>query len=48
MNYYNEIKNLIETKEINTRVRNIEENNARYVIAYIAIGCLHFAGEKSL
>ncbi len=27
MNYYNEIKSLIETKEINTKVRNIEENN---------------------
>lgn len=26
MNYYNEIKNLIDTKEINTKVRNIEEN----------------------
>ena len=27
MNYYNEIKNLIETKEINTKVRSIKENN---------------------
>lgn len=27
MDYYNEIKNLIEIKEINTKVRNLEENN---------------------
>ncbi len=27
MDYYNEIKNLIETKEINTKVRSIKENN---------------------
>ena len=27
MNYYNKIKNLIEKKEINTKVRNLQENN---------------------
>ncbi len=27
MNYYNEIKNLIEKKEINTKLRNLQENN---------------------
>lgn len=48
MNYYNEIKNLIETKEINTRVRNIEENNET-LRTYFEIGRLLYkaqGGEK--
>ena len=47
MNYYNEIKNLIETKEINTRVRNIEENNET-LRTYFEIGRLLYKAQGGL
>ena len=39
MHYFNEIKNLIEQKEINTKVRNLEENN-NTLKTYFEIGKL--------
>ncbi len=39
MNYYNEIKSLIENKEISSRVRNLEENNET-LKTYFEIGKL--------
>ena len=37
MNYFNQIKSLIENKEVNSRLRNLEENNET-LKAYFEIG----------